>query len=132
MGSRILSRTDNTDPHWVRAIWWEPDHWRCQYSMFNRRECDLPAEPIVAKEHGIRWRAHGLQRCSWVPTYDGMTTGGGWSAPPWFCRVEFTVPERRRVRDQLNQARAEYRATGEVDIEIQNYQHRHRANWDWW
>jgi hypothetical protein len=61
-----------------------------------------------------------------------MRAGGGWSAPPWFNRAEFTCPERRRVRDQLIRARQEYRATGEVDVEVEAAQHRHQGNWDWW
>lgn len=127
-----MSRTDNTDPHWVRAIWWEPDHSRCDKAPYFRtdRPCDLPPEPVVDFEHGRRFRVRG--RCVWVPTWDSMTAGGGWSAPPWFSRVEFTAPERRRVRDQLVRARQEYRATGDVDVVVETAQHRHRANWDWW
>jgi hypothetical protein len=127
-----LSRTDNTDPLWVRAIWWEPHHWRCDKAPIFATDhpCDLPPEPIRNADSGRPWRHRG--RCVWEPTYDGINTGGGWSAPPWFCRVEFTCPERRRVRDQLVRARQEYRATGEVDVIIETAQHRHRADWDWW
>jgi hypothetical protein len=129
-----MSRTDKTDPHWVRAIWWEPEHWRCDKAPFfpTATPCDLPPEPIVEGQYGARWRGRMHRRCTWVPTYDGMTTGGGWSSPPWFNRIEFTCPERRRVRDQLIRARQEYRATGEVDIEVEVAQHRHRGAWAWW
>lgn len=129
-----MSRTDNTDPHWVRAIWWEPNHFRCDRALHfpTSTPCDLPGEPIAAPEYGSRGRASNHRRCTWVPTWDGMVTGGGWSAPPWFCRTEFTCPERRRVRDQLVRARQEYRATGEVDVVVETAQHRHRADWDWW
>jgi hypothetical protein len=130
-----MSRTDNTTPHWVRAIWWEPEHWRCQHAMFpDGRACDLPAEPIVAKEFSTRWRAFATTGggCAWIPTWDEMAGGGGWSAPPWFNRIEFTCPERRRVRDQLIRARQEYRATGETDLVVETAQHRHRGDWAWW
>lgn len=129
-----MSRTDNTDPHWVRAIWWEPDHYRCDRAAHFPTDypCDLPDEPIVRPEYSTRWRAAHLQTCTWVPTWDGMVTGGGWSSPPWFNRMEFTCPERRRVRDQLIAARQEYRGTGEVDTVVEAAQHRHRGAWDWW
>jgi len=127
-----MSRTDNTDPHWVRAIWWEPDHYRCQHSWIRRRDCDLPPAPIVAAEYRSR-RMTGLhKRCIWVPSWDGMTTGGGWSSPPWFNRIEFTAPERRRVRDQLTRARQEYRAAGDTDVVVETAQHRHQGAWAWW
>jgi hypothetical protein len=127
-----MSHTDNTDPHWVRALWWEPDHFFCDKSRWYRgeRPCDLPAEPIVNAQHGTRWRRRG--RCGWIPTWDGLTAGGGWGAPPWFNRVIFTAPERRRVRDDLTLARQQYRATGEVDVDVPVIQHRHQGNWDWW
>lgn len=126
-----MSRTDNTDPHWVRALWWEPYHWRCEYSASNPREhCDLPPEPIVSRNHSLRHQTRG--HCTWVPTWDGMTTGGGWSAPPWFNRMIHTCPDRRRTRDDLTLARAQYRATGEVDVDVSTAQHRHCGRWDWW
>lgn len=126
-----MSRTDNTDPHWVRAAWWEPCHWSCQHAAFSRgRECDLPPEPVVDRNHSKRFLIRG--HCIWIPSWDGLTTGGGYSAPSWFCRAEFTAPERRRIRDQLVRARQEHRATGEVDVVVEAAQHRHRANWDWW
>jgi hypothetical protein len=126
-----LSRTDNTDPHWVRAQWWKPTHWRCDRAEIFRgdRPCDLPPEPVVSRNHSLRHQMRG--HCTWVPTWEGMTAGGGWSAPPWFCRTEFTAPERCRVRDQLVRARQEYHATGEVNVIVETAQHRHRANWDW-
>jgi hypothetical protein len=128
-----MSRTDNTDPHWVRAIWWEPIHYRCDKaaSFGTDYPCDLPPEPIVASQYGTRWRAHAHRQCAWFPTWDGARWGGGWSAPPWFCRANYTAPERSRVRDQMVRARQEYRADGEVDVIVDTAQHRHRACWDW-
>lgn len=38
----------------------------------------------------------------------------------------------RRVRDQLVRAWQEYRATGEIDVEVEAAQHRHRGDWAWW
>jgi hypothetical protein len=128
----IVSRTDNTDPHWVRAHWWEPKHWRCDRAPWFPYDypCDLPDEPVITSDAGAAWRIRG--HCTWVPTWDGMVAGGGWSAPPWFARTFFTCPERRRVRDELTLARQEYRATGEVDVDVVTAQHRHRADWAWW
>lgn len=129
-----MSRTDNTDPHWVRAAWWEPWHRSCRFATFFGGEpCDLPAEPVVSATYGATWRGrHGATRCFWRPTWDGMITGGGWSAPPWFNRIEFTAPERCRVRNQLTRARQEHRATGEVDVIVEAAQHRHRGDRAWW
>jgi hypothetical protein len=124
-----LSRTDNTDPHWVRAIWWEPEHWRCPRSFFYRgRPCDLPAEPIVSHRYS-RWHSGS---CSWVPTWDGLTAGGGHSAPPWYCRSQYTVPGRQRVRLQLAEARALHRAGDDLDeVDPDTFRHRHAAAYDW-
>jgi hypothetical protein len=128
-----LSHTDNTDPYWVRAQWWEPCHWRCQHSwVWRRAECDLPDEPIVSADFGARWRNHG--HCSWVPADYGTRRDrfGRGGAPNWFNNIYFTRPERARVRDQLNRARAEYRAGGEVDVVPDTVQTRHRGRWLYW
>jgi hypothetical protein len=129
-----MSRTDHTDPHWIRAPWWEPWHTSCQYAMFYRGEvCDLPAEPVLKSTYGSTWRSrNGATRCRWVPGHDYTTPCYTRGAAAEFIRVAFTKPERRRVRDQLARARAEYRATSEVDVVASTEQHRHRGLWAWW
>lgn len=129
-----MSRTDNTDPYWVRAEWWEPSHNRCQYSWIRRRQCDLPDEPVVGAEYGARWRYRN--HCHWVPALGvsarRMDRCGFGGAPRWFNLIYFTRPGRARVRDQLNRARAEYRAGGDVDVVADTAQHRHRGRWLYW
>lgn len=127
-----MSRTDKTDPYWVRAIWWKPYHYRCQHTCFPRRHCDLPAEPIVAPEYGSPRAVLIHRRCIWVPSWHDRIAYGMGTAPSWFNTVYFTRPERARVRDRLTRARQEYRATGDVDTEVDVAQHRHRGNRDWW
>lgn len=128
-----MSRTDKTDPYWVRAVWWKPEHWQCQYAMFPcGRRCDLPAEPVIAKEFGSRWRARYSRSCTWVPSYCDRIAYGMGTAPSWFNTIYFTRPERARVRDQLTRVWQEYRATGGVDTEVEVAQHHHRGNWAWW
>lgn len=121
-----MSRTDKTDPHWVLAEWWKPRHSGCQHADYGRgrRACDLPAEPL--RQHPRRTLG---TTCYWWP---GARDWAGRGAPTWFVRLEFTGPERRRVRDELIRARQEYRATGEVDVIPSTTQHRHMARWDWW
>lgn len=124
-----MSRTDNTDPYWVRATVWKPFHVGCPYAMFPRgRACDLAPEPIVEAAYSARWRHCG--HCVWAPAGDGRDRPP--SCPRDWIRVFHTGPERRRVRDQLTRARAEYRGTGEVDVVASTEQHRHQANWNYW
>lgn len=128
-----MSRTDKTDPYWVRATWWKPYHYGCQHVMFSRgRLCDLPPEPIVAAEYRLPRMVMVHRSCIWVPSYCDQIAHGMGTAPSWFNTIYFTRPERARVRDQLNRARQEYRATRDIDTEIEVAQHRHRGNWDWW
>lgn len=127
-GEPTLSRTDSTDPHWVRATWWEPRHWRCVRApwLATDRPCDLPAEPVVSAN---RPRFINRGSCIWIPSWDNCLGNG---VPHWFNRVYFTRPERARVRDQLCRARAEYRGTGEVDVICEAAQHRHQGRWLYW
>ncbi len=128
-----MSRTDNTDPYWTRAVWWQPEHWQCQHAMFPRgRTCDLPDEPQVIADYRSRARARLLRRCIWIPSWHDRIAYGMGTAPSWYNTIYFTGPERRRVRDQLTRARQEHRATGQVDVETETAQHRHQGNWAWW
>lgn len=139
-----MSRTDKDRPYWLRSIWWEPDHYRCQYSWYARwrgtcgieYDCDLPDRPVFERPIVSRWRNRDRTltgpRCVWVPCHDyyyGYQPGG---VPTWYVRLEYTGPARRRVRDELTRARQEYRATGEIDTIVSTTQHRHMARWTWW
>jgi hypothetical protein len=132
-----MSRTDKDRPAWLRSTWWEPDHYRCQHSWLARgsgrttRDCDLPERPVLERPVRATWRTTS-RTCSWVPCHDyyyGYQPGG---VPTWYVRLEFTGPDRRRVRDELTRARQEHRATGEVDAVPSTTQHRHMARWSWW
>ncbi len=128
-----MSRTDKTDPFWIRATWWEPHHFRCARAPWLRsdRTCDLPAEPIVTSWYGSWYRARYLKNCVWLPSSAELYADGMASGPSWFSTLLFTRPERRRVRDQITLARQQHRATGEVDVIVETDQHRHRGNYDW-
>ncbi len=131
-----MSDTVKDKPWWVRADWWEPYHYDCVNDVPRsrwwprRREvrgCDLPAGPVVRHpDHWIsRRRVIG---CVWVPVSgDHPVTG----PPKWFRDNRWTNPQRRVVRDNGRRAVAEYRATGQVDVELPGGQHRHNALCDW-
>lgn len=117
-----MSRTDKDMPRWVTAEWYEPRHYRCPNSTWPvaRRDCDLPARPVVNR---------GDKRtCHWAPAWEWRLG----PPPRWFVTLNFIGPTRRRVRDDCRRARAEHRATGEVDVIPPTTQHRHQAHWDWW
>ena len=128
-----MSNTDKDAPFWVLSTWWEPDHHRCQYSWIGKdRECDLPPEPIRTRPVKTTWRTNP-NSCCWIPTWDHCYRPyGPQGVPPWYVRLEFTGPERRRVRDECREALKEYNATGEVDTIPAVTQHRHMARWSWW
>lgn len=129
-----MSRTDKDLPFWMLSNLWEPDHVDCQHALWRRgrRECDLPPEPIRTRPVKSTWRTR-VHGCSWVPTWDHYARPWGPAGvPTWFVQLEFTGPERRRVRDECRAAMQEYRATGEVDTIPSITQHRHMARWDYW
>lgn len=131
-----MSRTDKTNPHWVNAEWWEPDHNSCQHATWRRgwRDCDLPDNPVRLARFGRTMWHSKTQTCEWSPMWTGRwgSLHGMNGVPPWYVRMAYTAPERRNVRDQLAKARAEYRATSEVDVIPATTQHRHQARWVWY
>lgn len=128
-----MSRTDKDMPYWMLSTWWEPDHRYCQHSTwYKNRECDLPERPIRTRPVKTTWKT-AAPGCCWIPTWDHYTRPYGPNGcPTWFVRLEFTGPERARVRDECREALKEYNATGEVDTIPSVTQHRHMARWDWW
>ncbi len=133
-----MSRTDKDMPYWVTAEWWEPEHWHCENvtpwlrqwgARGPRRACDLPDQPVVAPPVRHTWRGRSMKTCTWVPDDNRHPVG---RAPRWYIHHTWTGPQRVKVRDRGRRAIAEYRATGEVDVELPRRQHRHGANWYWW
>ncbi len=135
-----MARTDKDAPDWVRATWWEPDHYACDQAIGtrwgyrgSRRVCDLPDAPVRRRPVRYTWRARHHHSCTWIPDTDEIHRA--WyeqGAPGWFCSLEWHRPRRRMVRDQLTAARADYRAGGDADLEVDVAQHRHCATWLYW
>ncbi len=130
-----MSDTDKDKPWWVTAEWWKPEHWNCDRSMHRRwgmhgprRECDLPAAPVVEPPRRYSWRGRHLTRCVWYPDNQRHAFA---PVPRWFVHHVWTNVERVSVRDDCRRAAAEYRATGQVDTEPSVRQHRHGATWYW-
>jgi hypothetical protein len=130
-----MSRTDHHMPHWVTAVWYEPVHHRCVAGRRwsdryrDRLPCDLPDRPV--RHHPVlsHWRATAGTRCTWEPDWDGVRS---YPRPPrWYVEHVWHNPERVRVRDTLHAAAAEYRATGDTDLEPDPRQARHSAEWMW-
>lgn len=128
-----MSRTDKDLPYWLRCTWWEPQHSGCRYAAFVRgRSCDLPAEPVRQRPVRATWKTR-TPGCTWRPSGDHFGQCYRYAgAFRQFVTLEFTRPQRRRVRDELTRCRQEHRATGAVDTVVATAQHRHLARWDWW
>lgn len=133
-----MSRTDHHQPHWVTAELWEPAHYRCPNATegwwnvrFRDRECTLPPAPVREHPSGWRrtWRSSVGSSCHWEPDWTGVSP---WTRPQrWFVEHVWHNPERRRLRDELRAAAAEYRATGDVTDDPAPRQARHCAAWMW-
>lgn len=141
-----MSRTDKTDPWWVRATQWAPRHGHCErfhenefaYFVFfgaekEPRECNLPAEPDIKRDGRQNWRTKDRQ-CRWLPVWPRrdryMYT---WPPSREDRRAGYWGPDRARVRDQLKSAAKEFRAAGEVDTIASTVNHRHYPmTGGWW
>lgn len=130
-----MSRTDHHMPDWVTVEWWEATHVRCPHATSSWRttslgfhECDLPDEPV--REHPFRRRRPGRRPvCYWEPDLSSVSP---WPRPPrWYVDHVWHNPERRRLRDELRAAAAEWRAAGNVENDPPAYQARHSAGWMW-
>lgn len=140
-----MSRTDKDTPWWTREnVWWEPWHNpRCLHYSYERFckaapdpsfICTLPPEPKVTGQ-GLPHYAHRLlnpdRDCIWVADWPH---GRNWQPrpPKWYLDHVWNNPMRVKVRDKSRQAVKEYRATGEVDVELPLEQHRHCAHYYYW
>ena len=131
-----MSNTFKDRPWWVSAAWWEPVHDGCQHDVprsrwypwrGERRECDLPAAPVLRRPQRRRW-SRRIAQCGWWPVDERHPFR---HAPKWFIDHVGRDVERTAVRDRSRRAVAEYRATGGVDVELPVDQHRHQGRWLW-
>lgn len=131
-----MSRTDAHAPHWATVEWYLPEHRDCPSAIYSWRspasrehDCDLPDRPVRRRPVLSLWRAGRTTGCYWRPDWTGVSP---WPRPPrWYVEHVWHNPERRRVRDTLRTAAAEYRATGDVDTEPEARQGRNSARWQW-
>ncbi len=122
-----MARTVKDRPWWVQAEWWEPYHQRCAAVSRWGRRCDLPARPRLRRPDWYSRRVWP-SGCFWAPVDERSPI----AAPPrWFRDHRWTNVQRVAVRDLGRRAAAEYRATGQVDVDLPVGQHRHGARWDW-
>lgn len=142
-----MSRTDKDVPHWVRVSLdrFEPSHEHgCPYynmPRFDRRpkpfrDCNLPERPVRQSHAHLRG---GYPRD--IATYPWQCT---WEAPYdrdyWYDRppsqkdrhLEWYGPDRAQVRDQCREALKEYHGSGEAEVEVLRYHHRHASKKGWW
>lgn len=127
-----MSRTDKDAPWWLADEYYERHHFRCHNSHYlgtKWHTCDLPNNP---------GRPHHT-KCRWFPTFAGVRTNSYWkwalgkgSPPRWFNRHVWYGPQRRQERTILGEAKKDYNANGDTDIEMANVNHRHNGYWLWW
>lgn len=120
-----MSRTDKDLPYWLTTAWWESYHYRCEHATYGRvqRTCDLPTKPVVERPDP-RVNRH----CHWWPHRSGWHYG---HPPAWYVDHVWASKSRREARDGCLRAVAEHRGSGEVEVEVPTFQHRHGATWLW-
>lgn len=132
-----MSRTDSHMPHWATCTWYLPVHLRCENSTRThwsitqsiRHACDLPVRPVRSRPVLSAWLRSQGTRCYWEPDWTGVSP---WPRPPrWFVEHHYHNVERRRSRDGLRDAAAEWRATGHVETVPEPRQARGGARWAW-
>jgi hypothetical protein len=139
-----MSRTDKDRPYWVDAKYWEPWHYQCGNDNFyswgflsrtsKTRECDLPPKPLYSHYRSVNFRRKGYMHCGWVPVWERDEHGRDRAhspVPRWFVNHIWTNPIRVKVRDGCRQAIKEYRASGDVDVDLPVDQHHHGAMYYW-
>lgn len=128
-----MSRTDKDMPYWVRATWWQPQHYQCDCPdaehfrgwRYNRpvRPCDLPAEPRIELPRRPA-------RCTWGPVWEWHYWCGR-GPDRDFVNLIWHGPQRRQARDDCRRAIAEYRAHGTVQVIPSTDPARNGAKWLW-
>lgn len=129
-----VSRTDKTDPGWLKAVNYAPIHHdhrngECveetfedaQFWATRRPRYSWPKAPTCTRYFG--WRYSHVSRHIY-----------GVHAPGDFIRDVWTAPERQRERLGMRDAMRLYNADGEDALDgydFENRQHRHGATWYW-
>lgn len=120
-----MSRTDKTNPPWLKAEWWEPCHRiRCvnePHHAWNyiprseRVECDLPPEP---SRHGYRtnWPRRHNRPCTWEPMLPSFYTNSSkFGQKTW--GLERYVHKSCNIAERT--VRAEWRASRQQFLQAQ-------------
>lgn len=119
-----MSRTDKDRGYFLGDWYTVEHHVSC---ITGNRACDLPDINDRVKRSSFRWSA-----CHWEPHH---ANGRYWwqpGPPKWYIDHVWNNPQRVKERDRGRRMIAEYRATGEVDTEIESFQHKHNSKWYWW
>jgi hypothetical protein len=122
-----VSRTDNTDPDWLRAM----SHPRgyLYHSCSNIYRWQREALPCDANLPRPRSKGEAQDRnCGWTMPYSSYV-----SPSRQDCRIYWWGPERRREREDLRDMAREWNSTGEIESDdFPNYHHRNSAKWEIW
>jgi hypothetical protein len=131
-----MSRTDKDKPWWVRTEWYKADH-RCRLAVpamarWSTYECDLAPEPFRGYTEP-RWMHPSKPGCTWAAEWPRRDRYN-YTRPP--TRVDKHLgwwgPDRRDVRDLMNEARKQYHGYREVEILEPVQHHRHAGKKGWW
>ena len=140
-----MSRTDKDLPHWVATEWYVPVHvgcpnggyvrYRWQRSQRGERVCDLPEVPVRSNPNRVAARRIFMddQHCYWEAAWpQRWRYQYTWGPKKIDRHVSWWGPDRARVRDECRQARKEYRASGDVEIDVTSRHHAHAPDKGWW
>ena len=124
-----MSKTNRTDPYWVRAknnasstevshscVEFTLDHDRRWMRYAPTEHCDVDTGPKTLCCRYFTSNIHDM------PT----------SAPSWFIDHLWTSLDRTRARDECRDAMRDYNAYGETDLIPTTDNHRHDAMWRWY
>lgn len=110
-----MSRTDKTDPYWVKAQ---------RYGVVRHNHVSGVCE--VSTER--RW----WHPTCWLEVPDTVEKPFWQESPPrWYVHMTWWGPERARESRLLREEIKAYRG-GEDDLSFDSRQHRSEAKYDWW
>ena len=107
-----MSKTDKDRPYRIRARDIGTEYHRHADWRGNPLECDMGTL--------------GRSNCGWTLPY---TFGG---VPSWYVTMVYHRPDRRQERDACENARRDWNANRDTDIEPLPQQGRNSARWLWW
>jgi hypothetical protein len=134
-----MSKTDKTDPDWVRCQWEAYHHPRCVKNPGRRityLDCDLPPEPRRGRPIPLTWRIVAeLSRCQWDPiTPDYYSTSGRkFYGRGRHMGIAANLQERA-IRAAWRAVAVELLAVRRDDVDdvvLPDPRHRHDALWMW-